>query len=204
MSLRTLLRQIVVGSPPDPRVTWPRLLPGEVEIGNGTRLNSATLSAREPNGCSLVIGTQSNIEASLVLEQASARIVIGSRTHVGGGTIVAAASQIEIGDDVLIAFDAVIVDHNSHSLKFRERRNDVSDWIQGKKDWSAVAIAPVKISNKAWIGMRAIVLKGVTIGEGAIVGAGSVVTRDVPPWTIVGGNPARVIRALTDEERMSE
>jgi galactoside O-acetyltransferase len=204
MSLRTLLRQIVVGTPPDPRVTWPRLLPGGVEIGNGTRLNSATLSAREPNGCSLVIGSQSNIEGALVMEQKAARIVIGSRTHIGGGTVVAAASQIEIGDDVLVAFDAVIVDHNSHSLKFRERRNDVRDWIEGKKDWSAVASAPVKISNKAWIGMRAIVLKGVTIGEGAVVAAGSIVTSDVPPWTIVGGNPARVIRALTDEERMSE
>src|SRR5690349_3872211 len=104
MSLRTLLRQIVVGSPPDPRVTWPRLLPGGVEIGNGTRLNSATLSAREPNGCSLVIGAQSNIEGALVMEQKAARIVIGSRTHIGGGTVVAAASQIEIGDDVLVAF----------------------------------------------------------------------------------------------------
>ena len=204
MSLRTLLRQIVVGSPPDQRVSWPRLLPGGVEIGDGTRLNSATLSAREPKGCSLVIGSQSNIEGALVMEQQSARIVIGSRTHIGGGTVVAAASQIEIGDDVLVAFDAVIVDHNSHSLKFQERRNDVRDWIQGKKDWSSVATAPVRISNKAWIGMRAIVLKGVTIGEGAVVGAGSVVTSDVPPWTIVGGNPARVIRALTEEERMSE
>jgi len=204
MSLRTLIRQIVVGRPPDPRVSWPRLLTGEVAIGNNTRLDSATLSAREPNGCSLVIGAESNIEGSLVLEQQGARIVIGSRTHVGGGTVVAAASKIEIGDDVLVAFDAVIVDHNSHSLKFRERQHDVRNWIQGKKDWSAVALAPVKISNKAWIGMRAIILKGVTIGEGAVVGAGSVVTSDVPPWTIVGGNPARVIRTLTDEERMSE
>jgi len=67
---------------------------------------------------------------------------------------------------------------------------------------STVATAPVKISNKAWIGVRAIVLKGVTIGEGAVVGAGSIVTSDVPPWTIVAGNPARIIRPLTDEERM--
>jgi len=204
MSLRTLLRQIVVGNPPDPKVSWPRLLPGGVEIGNGTRLNSATLTAREPQGCSILIGSQSNIEAALVLEQQAARIVIGSRTHIGGGTVVAAASKIEIGDDVLVAFDAVIVDHSSHSLEFRERQHDVRDWIHGKKDWSPVAIAPVKVSDKAWIGMRAIVLKGVTIGEGAVVGAGSVVTKDVPPWTIVAGNPARVIRPLTDEERMIE
>jgi len=203
MSIRTLLKRMVVGAPPDPKVMWPRLIPGGVVIGSGTQLNSATVSARDPKGCSLTIGTDSNIEASLVLEQQSARISIGSRTHIGGGTLLAAACNIEIGDDVLIAFEAVIMDHNSHSLKFRERRNDVRDWISGNKDWSSVAMAPVTISNKAWIGVRAIVLKGVTIGEGAVVGAGSLVTADVPPWTIVGGNPAKIIRALTDEERMS-
>lgn len=204
MSIRTLLRQIVVGSPPDPRVSWPRLLPGGVVIGSGTKLTGATLSARQPEGCSLSIGSDSNIEASLVLEQASARISIGSRTHVGGRTVLAAASSIEIGDDVLIAFEALIMDHNSHSLKFRERQRDVRDWINGTKDWSSVAVAPVRIANKAWIGVRAIVLKGVTIGEGAVVGAGSLVTADVPPWTIVGGNPAKIIRTLTDEERVTE
>jgi len=202
MSIRTLLRRMIVGSPVDPTVSWPRLLPGGVNIGSGTKVNLATLSARQPNGCSLSIGAGSNIEGSLVLERASARISIGSRTHVGGGTLLAAASSIEIGDDVLIAFEALIMDHNSHSLKFRERQHDVRDWIQGNKDWSTVATAPVKISNKAWIGVRAIVLKGVTIGEGAVVGAGSIVTSDVAPWTIVAGNPARIIRPLTDEERM--
>jgi acetyltransferase-like isoleucine patch superfamily enzyme len=201
MSIRTLIKRVVVGNPPDPMVSWPRLLPGRVVIGNGAKLDLATLSARQPNGCSLSIGADSNVEASLVLEQASARISIGSRTHVGGGTLLAAASSIEIGDDVLIAFEVVIMDHNSHSLTFRERQHDVRDWIRGQKDWSTVAMAPVRISNKAWIGVRAIVLKGVTIGEGAIVGAGSIVTSDVPPWTVVAGNPARIIRALTDEER---
>ena len=204
MSIRTLLRKIVVGDAPDPMVSWPRLLPGRVVIGNGTKLNGATLSARQREGCSLSIGSASNIEAALVLEQSSARISIGSRTHIGGGTLLAAASSIEIGDDVLIAFEALIMDHNSHSLKFRERQHDVRDWVKGTKDWSTVAMAPVKISNKAWIGVRAIVLKGVTIGEGAVVGAGSLVTANVPPWTIVGGNPARIIRPLTDEERMTE
>lgn len=202
MSLRNLLKRMVVGSTPDPAVSWPRLLAGRVVIGAGSKLNSATLSAREPKGCSLAIGAESNVEASLVFERADARIAIGSRTHVGGGTLIAAASSIEIGDDVLIAFDALIMDHNSHALKFNERRHDVRDWIRGTKDWSTVAITPVKISDKAWIGVRAMILKGVTIGEGAIVGAGSIVTRDVPAWTIVGGNPAQVIRPLTDEERI--
>jgi len=67
-----------------------------------------------------------------------------------------------------------------------------------------VSIAPVTIENKAWIGARAIILKGVTVSEGAVVAAGSVVTKDVPPWTIVGGNPATILRPLTEEERMVE
>ncbi len=180
---------------------WPRLLEGRLAIGPGTKLVHATLTAREPAECSLAIGAESNIEASIVFEKRSVRVSIGSRTHLGGGTLLDAACGIEIGNDVLVAFDTLIADHNSHSLRFRERQNDVRDWILGRKDWTHVQMAPVKIADKAWIGTRAIILKGVMIGEGAIVGAGSVVTKHVPPWTIVAGNPARIIRVLTDEER---
>jgi len=196
-----MLRQLVLGRPQDLRAAWHQLLEGRLEMGPGTRLSGASLSAREPQGCTLSIGSNSNIEGSLVMEQRGASISVGSRTHVGGGSLLAAAQNIVVGDDVLIAFEALVMDHNSHSVTFRERRRDVQDWIDGKKDWSRVAIAPVRISDKAWIGVRAIILKGVTIGEGAIVGAGSLVTGDVPPWTIVGGSPARIIRPLTDEER---
>ena len=55
---------------------------------------------------------------------------------------------------------------------------------------------PVLIGNNVWVGCRAIILKGVTIGEGAVVAAGAVVTKDVPPFTLVAGNPARVIREV--------
>lgn len=199
---RALLRRLVFGTAPDPRVAWNQLLEGQLRIGEGSRLNSATLDVREPNGCSLTIGNDSNIEGALVMEKESASISIGSRTHIGGASLLAAAERIEVGDDVLVAFQALIMDHNSHSLRFSERSRDVKDWIQGRKDWSNVSVAPIRISNKVWIGVRAILLKGVTIGEGAIVGAGSLVTGDVPPWTIVGGNPAKVIRQLTDEEQL--
>jgi galactoside O-acetyltransferase len=202
--IRSFLKRTLVGQSPDPINTWPRLLEGRFNIGTGTSLSGAKLAVRDPAGCALSVGADSNVEASLSFEKRNAQICVGSRTHVGSGTLLVAAHRIEIGDDVLVAFDALITDHNSHSLCFAERSNDVSEWIRGQKDWSHVQMAPVKIGNKAWIGARAIILKGVTIGEGAVIGAGSVVTKDVPDWTIVAGNPARIIRPLTAEERRVE
>ncbi|MDP5158573.1 MAG: hypothetical protein NWQ07_08360 [Flaviramulus sp.] len=69
------------------------------------------------------------------------------------------------------------------------------------KDWSNVKSSPIVVKNKVWIGFNSIILKGVIIGEGAIVGAGSVVTIDVPDWTVVAGNPAKVIREIPENER---
>jgi acetyltransferase-like isoleucine patch superfamily enzyme len=122
--------------------------------------------------------------------------VIGDRTHVGGGSLIDAAERIEIGNDVLISFDVVIMDHDSHALEFEKRRHDVADWLEGKKDWSHVPRRQVRIADKAWIGVRAMILKGVELGEGCVVAAGAVVTKDVPPWTLVAGVPARVVRSL--------
>ncbi|WP_263358973.1 acyltransferase [Acidicapsa ligni] len=75
------------------------------------------------------------------------------------------------------------------------------DWYHGKKDWKTVILKPVRICDKSWIGLNAIVLKGVEIGEGAVVAAGSVVTKNVPSWTVVAGNPAKVIREIPVEDR---
>ena len=66
----------------------------------------------------------------------------------------------------------------------------------GRKVWDHVAHAPVIIADKVWIGFNVSVLKGVTIEEGAVIGACSVVTRDIPPYALAVGNPARVIRTL--------
>lgn len=130
---------------------------------------------------------------SVAADRPSAIVTIGKNTYFGGSRIVV-AERVDIGDDVLISWGCTIVDHNSHPLAWAERADDVRKYYSGAKDWSNVGIAPVKIGNKAWIGFNAIILKGVTIGEGAIVASGSVVTKDVAPFTIVGGNPARLIR----------
>lgn len=152
----------------------------------------------KPN-CSLSIDADSQISGQVTFDKEGASASIGKRVFFSGHLVV--AQQIEIGDDVLISWGVTIVDHNSHAIAFSQRALDVQDWRSKLKDWGSVKIAPVKICSKSWIGFNAIILKGVTVGEGAIVGAGSVVTKDVPPWTIVAGNPARIIRALDENER---
>jgi acetyltransferase-like isoleucine patch superfamily enzyme len=175
---------------------WRRVLGGRLSIGQGAHLGRARLMARDPDQVFCSIGDGTTVRGLLVLERAGAVIRIGSRSQVGGRTLLDASERIEIGDDVLVSFDVLITDNDSHSLRFSERAGDVADWTEGRKDWTHVARAPVRVMDKAWIGARAILLKGVTVGEGAMVGAGSVVTRDVPPWHLAAGNPARVIREL--------
>ncbi|MGI8654661.1 MAG: acyltransferase [Pyrinomonadaceae bacterium] len=186
---------------PNARAEWPRILPGAVSIGSGTRIAGSQLRVEDANGCALDIGAQSNIEGALIFEKSGAQINVGARTHIGGGTLIDAACRIEIGNDVLVGFDALLMDHDSHSLRFAIRRNDVRGIIEGTKDWTDVRMAPIVIHDKAWIGARAIILRGVTIGEGSIVAAGSVVTKSIPAWSIAAGNPARIVRAMTEDER---
>jgi acetyltransferase-like isoleucine patch superfamily enzyme len=189
------LRKLLV-PPRDPISEWQRLLGARFQVGQQTCLDGAQLIAREPHDCRIIIGDLSNVECNIALERNGACVKIGSRSHVGGGSVISAASLVEIEDDVLIAFDALIMDHDSHSLDFEQRQHALRDWLAGSFTWEGVSIAPVRIKCKSWIGARAIILRGVTIGEGAIVAAGSVVTRDVAPWTVVGGNPARLIKEL--------
>ena len=145
----------------------------------------------------VVIGEGSIVAARICADRPESEVRVGCRTYVGRSTIVC-AKGVTIGDDVLISWGCQIVDHDSHALLWKDRASDVGDWYRGEKDWSRVSCAPVRIGDRAWIGFNALILKGVTIGEGAVVAAGSVVTRDVPPDTLVGGNPARVIREIAN------
>jgi acetyltransferase-like isoleucine patch superfamily enzyme len=171
----------------------------DLVIGEGVRANYRSLLARPP--ARLSIGTGSMVECRISVDNPRAIICIGRNTFVGNSHLVC-AKEIIIGDDVLIAWGCTFVDHNSHSVSWQERQNDVRAWRHGEKDWTHVKMAPITICNKAWIGFNSIILKGVTVGEGAIVGAGSVVTRDVEPYTIVAGNPARAVRKLINAQKV--
>ena len=152
------------------------------------------------------VGNDSLISGSYVFENNEGKIKIGDRTFIGGGNFIC-INLIDIGNDVMISWGCTFVDNNSHSLIWNERKNDVLDWKKGidenkigfYKNWSTVKKADIIVKDKAWIGFNSIILKGVTIGEGAIIGAGSVVTKDVPDWTVVAGNPAKEIKKIQNE-----
>ena len=163
--------------------------------GPNTRLSWQTLLHR-PRG-QLAIGSDGLIGCRFSFDLPEASISIGDRCFIGRSHLVA-ATRIEIQDDVIISWGVTIVDHNSHPISPALRLGEIADWGQGKKNWSQVDRAKVTLKKGSWIGFNAIILRGVEIGEGAIVGAGAVVTKDVPDRTIVAGNPARVIRRVDD------
>lgn len=165
---------------------------GRVKLGRGAQVK--WLGLRGTAG-RIEVGADSLINCRIAFDAPLGQVKIGERCFIGKSLLVCHRS-ISIADDVIISWDVTIVDHDSHSLDWRQRASDITNWASGRKDWTDVTIRPVVIETKAWIGFGAKVLKGVTIGEGAVVGAGSVVTRDVPPYTVVAGNPAREIRRL--------
>ena len=110
-----------------------------------------------------------------------ARLSIGSGTYLNYGVSLSAHREVTIGENCLIGNYAVVMDSDYHDLYDRSR--------PGRAE-------PVVIEDDVWLGLRVTVLKGVRIGRGSVVGAGSVVTDDIPPYSLAFGVPARVVKSL--------
>ena len=110
-----------------------------------------------------------------------ARLSIGQEVGISGASI-SCSESIVIGDRVLIGTGCLISDHDAHPVN-PAKRDDVT----------AIMRAEVVIGDDVFVGARSIILKGVRVGQGAVVGAGSVVARDVPDYAVVGGNPAKLL-----------
>jgi acetyltransferase-like isoleucine patch superfamily enzyme len=123
----------------------------------------------------------------LTTRRSGARLVIGRGFGMTGGTICAEES-IVIGDDVWVGGNCTITDTDFHPLRLEDR---LARPLDG-------ATAPVVIEDGVFVGMQSLILKGVTIGARSVIGAGSVVTRSIPPYVIAAGSPARVIRQLDE------
>lgn len=132
----------------------------------------------------LEIGGYNQIgRGSLVWILEGGRIVLNGATTTGKNKIIA-KEQVTIGRDCQIAWGATICDHDFHKTYSDGRQN--------------IETAPVVIGNNVWIGMDATILKGVTIGDGAVIAAGAVVTRSVPARCLAGGVPARILKEGID------
>jgi len=121
----------------------------------------------------------------------NAELIIGDRVSLNYRGVVSVAKSVRIGDDTLIAGDVAIFDNTNHPVSPAQRLARVAV--------SPAEVAPVVIGRNVWIGIHCIIMRGVTIGDNSVVAAGSVVTKSVPPNTLVAGNPAAAIRQLTDE-----
>lgn len=156
----------------------------------------------------IVIGEHCEIKGALCCH-GDGHVTIGKHFYMGGFSYIHAADSIYIGDCVIVSNHVRIMDNNSHPTDPEKRmKMSLAGAIQENGAtsplWSATLAehAPVVIEDNVWIGEFAAILKGVTIGKGSVVGCHCVVTKDVPPYSIVAGNPARVVKTLYEGEKI--
>jgi acetyltransferase-like isoleucine patch superfamily enzyme len=130
------------------------------------------------------IGNNTWIKGQLVTYHAG-RIIIGDYCILGENSHIWAAQEVRIGDRVLIAHNVNIHDNISHPINSVKRHDDFKKIITTGFEETDLKAKPVIIEDDVWIGFNVTILKGVTIGKGAIIGACAVITKDVPPNTIV-------------------
>lgn len=180
---------------------WSKPIPTNVHFGAGFYCESAQVfrqfRSRDPralvlgdhvscySGCSFALGERGTCS-------------IGDFTLLNGA-IIMAEERVEIGSHCLIAWNVGIADSDFHPIAPAERRTDaeaLAPFFENRPPRPSLVAAPVVIADNVWIGMNAIVLKGVTIGENSVIAAGAVVSKSVPANVVVAGNPAVVVREL--------
>ena len=165
----------------DPRASAGLLLARLLPDGHTPRLRTRLLNAF---GFSLGRGTLVASSFTLTGGRAARRnLTIGPMCFINHGCLFDAVASIDIGDEVSLGHE-VLITTSAHRIGSPARRAGTLEPL------------PVRVGDGAWLGSRAIILPGVDVGYGAIVAAGAVVTKSVPPNVLVGGSPARVIRAL--------
>lgn len=129
------------------------------------------------------LGGDLSIRSGRTLEHLP-KLVIGDRAGIGGGVLISVSREVIIEEDVMISFNCRIFDNDGHRREADLRAQSVPVDLGD--------IRPVRICRHAWIGNGTQIMKGVTIGEGAVIGAHSVVISDIPPYSLAMGNPAEV------------
>jgi acetyltransferase-like isoleucine patch superfamily enzyme len=187
---------------PDRRVKedwWKHPIPDNVEFGAGFYCESAQifrfLKTKEPRA--IILGNHVSCYAGCSFSLGpNGKCRVGDFTLLNGALIMA-EERIEIGSHCLISWNVGIADSDFHPLEPAQRLVDakaLAPFYSGRPARPKLLTAPVIIADNVWIGMNATILKGVSIGENSVVAAGSVVTKSVPPNSVVAGNPALVVK----------
>ena len=172
-----------------------QVLLGKFHLRHCTRVGSLPRVQGKPrivNKGTLLIGDRVRILSTIVRSElvvrAGARLELGDHVYINYGASICAYQSIRIGDRCTVGTYVIITDNDQHDLLDRSK-------LPPSK--------PVTLEDEVWIGDRVIILKGVTIGSSSVIGAGSVVTRDVPRDSIAAGNPAKVLRSITEPSQVS-
>ena len=148
----------------------------------------------------ITIGDHCRIFAH-IYSQDGGKVKIGDHTCIYLKTVIGSVNNITIGNYVIISNHVHIYDNNNHPTSPEARKQMCIDGFEGDAwQWKHADSKPIVIEDNVWIGEYAMILKGVTVGEGSIVAAHAVVTKDVPPYSIVAGNPARVVKKIEHDE----
>jgi acetyltransferase-like isoleucine patch superfamily enzyme len=143
---------------------FPAAKPTRLAMGAGSELN---------------INGNVRVSGGVILEIFdNAVLELGNNVCINSNTTILTTTNVKVGNDTIISWDVEIIDTDFHKIS-RE---------------GATVAAPINIGSHVFVGNRAIIMKGVTIGDGAVIAAGAIVTKDVPPNSLVGGVPARVIK----------
>ncbi len=190
---------------PDRRVEsdwWTEPIPANVGLGEGIYCETAQVfrRLRSTEEGALTIGNYVSIYAGC-----SFSIGPGGHCKIGdftllNGALLMVEDEIRIGSHCLVSWNVGIADSDFHPLAPAQRRIDaeaLSPFFEKRPPRPKLTTAPVIIGDNVWIGMNAVILKGVTIGDNSVVAAGSVVTKSVETNTVVAGNPAVVVKKLT-------
>ena len=154
------------------------LLVGLASFGLTSATDTSVIRVRE--GASFHVGGRVALQRGIRIVVDSGRLSIGNGTNMNGlGTKVLCAESVTIGAGCTFSWEVQVLDNDFHAIT-----------VDGVQQPST---APVVIGDRVWVGTRAVILKGVTIGDGAVVAAGAVVNKDVPAGAVVAGVPAKVV-----------
>jgi acetyltransferase-like isoleucine patch superfamily enzyme len=183
---------------------WIRRLLGKATcvMGSGAKLlPTARIRNAAGDSVRIRVGRKTLVAGELLVFAHGGEIKVGEWSYVGEGARIWSAGSIHIGNRVLISHNVNIFDSLTHPLLAQERHTHFKTIVgSGHPATINLGERPVVVEDDAWIGANAIVLRGVNVGKGAVIGAGAVVTRNIPSFTFAAGNPARIIRKLNTDE----